>query len=114
MGGAIAAPRITPTSRPTYWASESQKPRREPLARAKMTAPRMTKSRKLNLSEAVPSSVHPQVAAWAADADQGVALGQLGVRDQEGVGLVDDAIDADHAGLAHAAPAFGGQGHAGP
>src|ERR1700682_4103366 len=45
----------------------------------------------------------------APNADQGVAVGQLLVTDQPGLGLVDDAVHLHHAGLATALAAVVGE-----
>src|ERR1700694_485622 len=98
-GGARAAPITTPSTRPAYWPSESQKPRRYPLLTANTTAMRMTRS----------MSVNRKIAPRFPDADQGVAVGQLLVTDEPRLGLVDNAVDFHHASLAPALAAVGGE-----
>src|SRR2546423_9558559 len=55
----------------------------------------------------------PKIAARFSDTDQRVTLGELLITDQPCFGLVDDAVDFDHAGLAAAFSAVEGEWQAG-
>src|SRR2546423_2903057 len=57
--------------------------------------------------------MNPKIAARFTDTDQGISLGEFFVTDQPCLGLIDDAVDFDHACLAAAFSAVEGERQAG-